>query len=121
MGDDRPAGWRWPPNWARRCCLALDHPRRHPEGLVYGNDGSSWAATAGAGDVLTGIAGSLLAAGLETGGRVCLRRTRSCAGGAAGKRWRLVGASALLAAVHPVIGEPRGAPTAHTPLTAHTP
>ncbi|MGB3698161.1 MAG: NAD(P)H-hydrate dehydratase [Gordonia sp. (in: high G+C Gram-positive bacteria)] len=36
-----------------------------PDGEVSGNDaGSSWAATAGAGDVLTGIAGSLLASGL---------------------------------------------------------
>lgn len=38
-----------------------------PDGQVSGNDaGSSWAATAGAGDVLSGIAGSLLAAGLST-------------------------------------------------------
>lgn len=36
-----------------------------PDGQVLGNDaGSSWAATAGAGDVLSGIAGALLAAGL---------------------------------------------------------
>ncbi len=36
------------------------------DGQVLGNDaGSSWAATAGAGDVLSGIAGALLAAGLS--------------------------------------------------------
>ncbi|GAC56610.1 hypothetical protein GOHSU_11_00005, partial [Gordonia hirsuta DSM 44140 = NBRC 16056] len=36
-----------------------------PDGQVLGNDaGSSWAATAGAGDVLSGMAGALLAAGL---------------------------------------------------------
>jgi hydroxyethylthiazole kinase-like uncharacterized protein yjeF len=36
------------------------------DGKVLVNDaGSSWAATAGAGDVLSGIAGSLLAAGLD--------------------------------------------------------
>ena len=81
-----------------------------PEGLVYGNDaGSSWAATAGAGDVLTGIAGSLLAAGLEPvvagacAARVHALAARQASGGAP------VGASALLAAVHPVIGELRGA------------
>ncbi|MFT4088082.1 MAG: NAD(P)H-hydrate dehydratase, partial [Gordonia sp. (in: high G+C Gram-positive bacteria)] len=43
---------------------------------VYGNDvGASWAATAGAGDVLSGIAGSLLAAGLtpQTAGAAAAR------------------------------------------------
>ena len=37
-----------------------------PDGRVSGTDArSSWAATAGAGDILTGIAGALLAAGLS--------------------------------------------------------
>lgn len=75
-----------------------------PTGRVYGNDaGSSWAATAGAGDVLTGIAGSLLAAGLEPAlAGACAARVHALAaerasGGAP------IGASALLAAVRPVI------------------
>jgi hydroxyethylthiazole kinase-like uncharacterized protein yjeF len=39
-----------------------------PDGKVYVNDaGQSWAATAGSGDVLSGIIGALLAAGLPTG------------------------------------------------------
>src|SRR4029077_14249888 len=39
-----------------------------PGGPVYLNPaGQSWAATAGSGDVLSGIIGALLAAGLPTG------------------------------------------------------
>jgi ADP-dependent NAD(P)H-hydrate dehydratase / NAD(P)H-hydrate epimerase len=39
-----------------------------PGGRVYLNPaGQSWAATAGSGDVLSGIIGALLAAGLPTG------------------------------------------------------
>lgn len=37
-----------------------------PDGRVHANDaGSSWAATAGSGDVLSGIVGALMATGLE--------------------------------------------------------
>ncbi|MBD0020439.1 NAD(P)H-hydrate dehydratase [Gordonia pseudamarae] len=88
-----------------------------PAGRVYGNDaGSSWAATAGAGDVLTGIAGSLLAAGLEPEiAGACAARVHALAalrasGGAP------IGASALLAAVRPVIGNLR---TAHGGADGH--
>ena len=39
-----------------------------PEGMVYLNiAGQSWAATAGSGDVLSGVIGALLAAGLPPG------------------------------------------------------
>ncbi|GAC51434.1 MULTISPECIES: bifunctional ADP-dependent NAD(P)H-hydrate dehydratase/NAD(P)H-hydrate epimerase [Gordonia] len=77
-----------------------------PSGRVVGNDaGASWAATAGAGDVLAGIAGSLLAAG----------RSPQEAGAAAARvhahaallasRGAPIGASALLAALRPAIRE----------------
>lgn len=71
-----------------------------PHGQVLGNDaGSSWAATAGAGDVLSGIAGSLLAAGFEpalagaAAARVHARASSTASDGAP------IGASDLLAAV----------------------
>ncbi|MFC0314920.1 NAD(P)H-hydrate dehydratase [Gordonia phosphorivorans] len=71
-----------------------------PQGRVYGNDaGSSWAATAGAGDVLSGIAGALLAAGRSplwagaAAARVHARAARLASGGAP------IGASDLLEAV----------------------
>ncbi|GAA3726713.1 NAD(P)H-hydrate dehydratase [Gordonia hankookensis] len=75
-----------------------------PSGDVLGNDaGSSWAATAGAGDVLSGIAGALMASGL----------TPSLAGAAAARvhghaadlaaRSAPIGASALLGAVRPAV------------------
>ncbi|NDK89079.1 bifunctional ADP-dependent NAD(P)H-hydrate dehydratase/NAD(P)H-hydrate epimerase [Gordonia desulfuricans] len=76
------------------------------DGTVYGNDaGSSWAATAGAGDVLSGIAGSLLAAGLPpiwagaAAARVHAHAARNAASGAP------IGASDLLAALRPTIRE----------------
>lgn len=83
-----------------------------PDGEVLVNDaGSSWAATAGAGDVLSGIAGSLLAAGIEasTAAAAAARLHAlsaiaasaggpDTAGGAAP-----IGASALLCAVSPAL------------------
>ena len=106
----RPRCVRWPPNWARRCCSRAGSPSSPPRrtgvrqrcGIVVGGHGRR-------GDVLTGIAGSLLAAGLEPvvagacAARVHALAARQASGGAP------VGASALLAAVHPVIGELRGA------------
>ncbi|MGV9710574.1 NAD(P)H-hydrate dehydratase [Gordonia sp. NPDC003424] len=77
-----------------------------PDGVVFGNDaGSSWAATAGAGDVLSGIAGSLLAAGIAphlagaAAARVHAHAARLASRGAP------IGASALLAALRPAIRE----------------
>ena len=76
------------------------------DGIVYGNDaGASWAATAGAGDVLAGIAGALLAAGLPpswagaAAARVHARAATLAAQGAP------IGASNLLAALRPAIRE----------------
>lgn len=77
-----------------------------PTGHVLGNDaGSSWAATAGAGDVLSGVAGALLASG----------RSPQIAGAAAARvharaaelasRGAPIGASALLSALRPAIRE----------------
>ncbi|MEO9328338.1 NAD(P)H-hydrate dehydratase [Gordonia aurantiaca] len=71
-----------------------------PSGTVAGNDaGSSWAATAGAGDVLSGIAGSLLAAGLppQRAGAYAARVHARAA--ALASRGAPIGASNLLAAV----------------------
>ncbi|MBM7366778.1 bifunctional ADP-dependent NAD(P)H-hydrate dehydratase/NAD(P)H-hydrate epimerase [Gordonia hydrophobica] len=77
-----------------------------PDGQVSGNDAeSSWAATAGAGDVLTGIAGALLAAGLPArfagvaAARVHARAAESASGGAP------IGASRLRDAVAPALRE----------------
>ncbi|EGD56478.1 bifunctional ADP-dependent NAD(P)H-hydrate dehydratase/NAD(P)H-hydrate epimerase [Gordonia neofelifaecis] len=77
-----------------------------PDGRVSGNDaGSSWAATAGAGDVLTGIAGALLSAGLPAraagvaAARVHGLAAARASGGAP------IGASALRAAVAPALRE----------------
>ncbi|OBA62103.1 NAD(P)H-hydrate epimerase [Gordonia sp. 852002-10350_SCH5691597] len=74
------------------------------DGIVYGNDaGSSWAATAGAGDVLSGIAGALLAAGLPpiwagaAAARVHAQAAALASGGAP------IGASNLLAALRPAL------------------
>ncbi|MDL9938319.1 NAD(P)H-hydrate epimerase [Gordonia sp. ABSL1-1] len=75
-----------------------------PDGIVYGNDaGSSWAATAGAGDVLSGIAGALLAAGLEPriAGAAAARVHAHAAARAA--RGAPIGASNLLAALREAI------------------
>ncbi|MDL9948192.1 NAD(P)H-hydrate dehydratase [Gordonia sp. ABSL11-1] len=79
-----------------------------PSGDVLGNDaGSSWAATAGAGDVLSGIAGSLLAAGLAprlagaAAARVHARAAVLAARGAP------IGASALSSAIRPAIRDLR--------------
>ena len=75
-----------------------------PDGTVFGNDaGSSWAATAGAGDVLSGIAGALLAAGLPpiwagaAAARVHAQAAALASGGAP------IGASNLLAALRPAL------------------
>ncbi|MFE0751918.1 NAD(P)H-hydrate dehydratase [Gordonia sp. NPDC058843] len=77
-----------------------------PTGHVLGNDaGSSWAATAGAGDVLAGVAGALLAAGRSpqiagaTAARVHARAAELASRGAP------IGASALLSALRPAIRE----------------
>lgn len=71
---------------------------------VFGNDaGSSWASTAGAGDVLSGIIGALLAADLPPAraaamaARVHARAAQLASTGAP------IGASELLAAVRPAI------------------
>ncbi|WP_026919408.1 bifunctional ADP-dependent NAD(P)H-hydrate dehydratase/NAD(P)H-hydrate epimerase [Gordonia shandongensis] len=75
-----------------------------PGGEVSGNDaGASWAATAGAGDVLTGIAGALLAAGLPArragvaAARVHAAAAVAASGGAP------IGASALRDGIAPVL------------------
>ncbi|QTI71122.1 NAD(P)H-hydrate dehydratase [Gordonia polyisoprenivorans] len=76
------------------------------DGVVHGNDaGSSWAATAGAGDVLSGIAGALLAAGLPPiwAGAAAARVHAHAAAVAA--RGAPIGASALLGALRPAIRE----------------
>lgn len=77
-----------------------------PDGQVSGTDAaSSWAATAGAGDILTGIAGALLAAGLParlagvSAARVHARAARLASGGAP------IGASVLRDAVAPALRE----------------
>ncbi|WP_132993987.1 NAD(P)H-hydrate dehydratase [Gordonia zhaorongruii] len=75
-----------------------------PDGTVWGNDArASWAATAGSGDVLAGIAGALLAAGLAprvagtAAARVHGLAARRASGGAP------IGASQLAAAVRPAL------------------
>ncbi|WP_328857517.1 NAD(P)H-hydrate dehydratase [Williamsia herbipolensis] len=79
-------------------------------GPVLVNDaGSSWAATAGAGDVLSGIAGALLAAGLAprpaaaAAARAHARAASLAAQGDGDGRGAPIGASDLLAAVRPAI------------------
>ena len=79
-----------------------------PTGTVLGNDaGSSWAATAGAGDVLTGIAGGLLAAGLspQSAGAAAARVHARAAARAA--RGAPIGAADLLAEVRDAIRDVR--------------
>ncbi|MGZ8179211.1 NAD(P)H-hydrate dehydratase [Williamsia sp. SKLECPSW1] len=86
-------------------------------GPVIANDaGSSWSATAGAGDVLSGIAGSLLASGLAprvaaaAAARVHARAASLAAHGAPGRRSDVgapIGASDLVAAVPSAIREIR--------------
>lgn len=77
-----------------------------PDGTVLGNDaGASWAATAGAGDVLSGITGALLAAGRSpqwagaAAARVHAAAARLAADGAP------IGASALVTALRPALRE----------------
>ncbi len=77
-----------------------------PDGAVSGVDArSSWAATAGSGDVLAGIVGALLAAGLDArvagaaAARLHARAALVASGGAP------IGASALAAAVQPALRE----------------
>lgn len=77
-----------------------------PNGVTAGTDaGSSWAATAGSGDVLAGIIGALLAAGVDprvagvAGARVHARAAAHASGGAP------IGASELGAAVRPALRE----------------
>lgn len=83
-----------------------------PDGRVLVNDaGSSWAATAGAGDVLSGIAGSLLAAGVEahTAAAAAARLhglaaiTAAAGGPDTANGVAPIGASALVAAVSPTL------------------
>lgn len=75
-----------------------------PEGQVYLNAaGNSWAATAGSGDVLSGVIGALLAAGLPAG---------SAAAAAAHVHSR----AAELAALDP---GPAAAPTSASRILAH--
>ncbi|MBT0566747.1 NAD(P)H-hydrate dehydratase [Williamsia sp. CHRR-6] len=77
----------------------------HPRGPTVVNDAeSSWAATAGAGDVLSGLAGALLAAGIDApsaGAAAARVHARAAALAAAGAP---IGASDLLAAVRGAIG-----------------
>lgn len=77
-----------------------------PSGDVVGNDaGSSWAATAGAGDVLSGVAGALLAAGRSPqAAGVAAARVHARAAGLA-SRGAPIGASDLLSALRPAIRE----------------
>ncbi|GAA14643.1 NAD(P)H-hydrate dehydratase, partial [Gordonia alkanivorans] len=78
--------------------------------------GSSWAATAGAGDVLAGIAGSLLAAGRspQEAGAWAARVHAHAA--LLASRGAPIGASALLAALRPAIREfATGRTAAETP------
>jgi hydroxyethylthiazole kinase-like uncharacterized protein yjeF len=77
-----------------------------PDGTTAGTDaGTSWAATAGSGDVLAGIIGALLAAGVDprtagvAGARVHARAAAHASGGAP------IGASDLAAAVRPALRE----------------
>ncbi|MBD0861996.1 NAD(P)H-hydrate dehydratase [Gordonia sp. zg691] len=93
-----------------------------PSGRVVGNDaGSSWAATAGAGDVLSGIAGSLLAAGRspqEAGAAAARVHARAAELASCGAP---IGASALLGALRPAIREftaPRGRTRTGTPRSS---
>ncbi|GAA3965829.1 NAD(P)H-hydrate dehydratase [Gordonia caeni] len=87
-----------------------------PDGTVLGNDaGSSWAATAGAGDVLSGMAGALLAAGLppRPAGAAAARVHARAAllaehGGPPGPGGAPIGASDLVAAVPQAIRELEG-------------
>lgn len=75
-----------------------------PSGDVLGNDaGSSWAATAGAGDVLSGVAGALMASGLapSLAGAAAARIHGHAADLAA--RGAPIGASALLGAVRSAV------------------
>lgn len=87
--------------------------------VTYAVDaGSSWAATAGSGDVLSGIAGALLASGMAAGGSIArpavaavvvhgeAARAASLRAGGAGAP---VGASDLLAALPETISSVRGA------------
>jgi len=79
-----------------------------PDGSVLIDDAeASWAATAGSGDVLSGMAGSLLAAGLPVAEAAAMAtRVHSLAAiGASGGA--PIGASSLLAAVHPTLVELR--------------
>lgn len=84
-----------------------------PDGVVLGNDAeSSWAATAGAGDVLSGMAGALLAAGLPprqagaAAARVHARAALLAAhGGGPGAGGAPIGASDQVAAVPQAIRE----------------
>jgi hydroxyethylthiazole kinase-like uncharacterized protein yjeF len=77
-----------------------------PDGRALAHPaGNSWAATAGSGDVLSGLIGALLAAGLEpwwAAGCAAYLHSRAAALAAVGPRGGVgapIGASALLAAV----------------------
>lgn len=75
-----------------------------PDGAVLVNEaGGSWAATAGAGDVLAGVIGALLAAGHDP----------AWAAAAAAR------AHALAAGLAATAAEPAGAPVSASPLLAH--
>ncbi|QMU20398.1 NAD(P)H-hydrate dehydratase [Gordonia rubripertincta] len=111
---DLAARWRVTVLLKGRITLVAD-----PSGRVVGNDaGSSWAATAGAGDVLAGIAGSLLAAGRspQEAGAWAARVHAHAA--LLASRGAPIGASTLLAALRPAIREFTSGGTAgetHTP------
>ncbi|KAA0916942.1 bifunctional ADP-dependent NAD(P)H-hydrate dehydratase/NAD(P)H-hydrate epimerase [Dietzia sp. ANT_WB102] len=86
--------------------------------------GSSWAATAGSGDVLSGMVGALLASGAATGGAVAWAAVAAAtAHGEAARRaahrqgaaGAPIGASDLVAAVPRAISALRGPHIAHRP------
>ena len=79
-GSARPAGW--PPTWAASSCSrATPRSSPTPTGTAFVNGtGTPWLATAGTGDVLSGITGALL--GDRPAARPRRRRSpRTCTAG----------------------------------------
>ncbi|MFW0791092.1 NAD(P)H-hydrate dehydratase [Gordonia sp. CPCC 205333] len=75
---------------------------------VVGNDaGSSWAATAGSGDVLAGVAGALLATGLSTVDAASMAARVHAVAAQVGAGDAPLGASRLLDAISPAIARLR--------------
>ncbi|GAB19703.1 hypothetical protein GOEFS_094_00020 [Gordonia effusa NBRC 100432] len=75
---------------------------------VVGNDaGSSWAATAGSGDVLAGVAGALLATGLSTVDAAAMAARAHAVAARVGAEDAPLGASRLLDSISPAIARLR--------------